>query len=103
MRTDKLSPATSGFVLAAAITAVVSSVLACAKDADAGLKSLMKSIAGHDWTTQGLFDLALFLILGTIFANVKIGDRIKPNRLIAILIGGVIAASVTLAVWFALT
>jgi hypothetical protein len=30
----------------------------------------MKSIAGHDWTTQGLFDLVLFPGLGFIFMNI---------------------------------
>jgi len=103
MDTDKLNPVTAGFVLSAGITAVVSSALACAKDVDPGLKSLMKSIAGHDWTTQGLVDLALFIVLGMIFTNAKLAKRVDPNRLIMILVGTVIVASITLTVWFALT
>jgi hypothetical protein len=51
MESDRLSPANSGFVLAAAITALFNTVLACAKDASAPLKAAMKSLAGHDWTT----------------------------------------------------
>jgi hypothetical protein len=34
------------------------------KDADASLKAFLKSLADHDWTTQGLIDLALFVGLG---------------------------------------
>jgi hypothetical protein len=51
----KLTAATAGFVLAAAITVLVNTALACTKDAYAPLKLFMKSISGHDWTTQGLF------------------------------------------------
>ena len=60
----KLTATTSGFVLAAAIVALFNTALSCAKDADASLKAFLKSLADHDWTTQGLIDLALFVGLG---------------------------------------
>jgi hypothetical protein len=97
----KLTAATSGFVLAAAITVVFSTALACAKDAYAPLKAVMKSLAGHDWTTQGLIDLALFVGLGLIFMRARVAERIDPSRLIAVLIGAVVMAGLGLALWFA--
>lgn len=100
---SRLPAGTSGFVIAAAITCLVNTALACAKDASAPLKSFMKSIAGHDWTTQGLFDLALFVILGLLLARTGIAERIPPDRLITILIAAVAVSSVTLAAWYALT
>jgi len=103
MDSAKLTPASSGFVLAAAITVLVNTALACAKDADAPLKAFMKSVAGHDWTTQGLFDLVLFAGLGLIFTHTGIGEKIEPNRLIAALVGAVVIAGLGLALWFAFT
>lgn len=99
----KLPPITSAFTLAAAITFIVNTALACAKDASAPLKGFMKSIAGHDWTTQGLFDLALFVVLGLIFAKTGAADRLAPASLIAILIASVAAATAGLALWYAFT
>lgn len=99
----RVSPATSGFTLAAAVTFIVNTVLACAKDASAPLKGFMKSIAGHDWTTQGLFDLALFVVLGLIFARTRMADRMGAGPLIAILIAAVAIAGAGLTLWYAFT
>jgi hypothetical protein len=101
MESGRLSPATSGFVLAATITALFNTALACGKDADAPLKALMKSLAGHDWTTQGLIDLALFVGLGLIFSRTRVAERINAGRLIAWLIGAVAIAAIGLGLWFA--
>jgi hypothetical protein len=100
---SRVPSTTSGFTLAAAITCIVNTVLACAKDASAPLKLFMKSIAGHDWTTQGLFDLLLFVVLGVIFAKSRAAERIAPGRLLGILIASVAIAGAGLALWYALT
>src|SRR5580692_9990784 len=80
-----LKPATSGFVLAAALTVVFSTALACAKDTSAPLKNFMKSLTDHDWTTHGLVDLFLFAGLGFFFMKSKITERMSPSRLIGVL------------------
>ena len=95
------SATTSGFVLAAAITVLFNTALSCAKDAYAPLKAVMKSLAGHDWTTQGLVDLVLFVGLGFIFMQTAAAEKIDPIRLIGILIGAVVISSLGLALWFA--
>jgi hypothetical protein len=99
--TGQLSAATSGFALAAAITVLINTAISCAKDAYAPLKAAMKSVAGHGWTTQGLFDLALFVALGLIFMKTGAAQRITPGRLTAGLVGCVIIAGLGLALWFA--
>ena len=98
----KLTAATSGFVLAAAITVLLNTTLSCAKDAYAPLKIVMQSLTGHDWTTQGLIDLLVFVGLGLLFMSTRVGDRIDPSRLIAVLIGAVVIAGFGLCFWFAL-
>jgi hypothetical protein len=98
---QKLSPATSGFALAAGITALVNTALSCTKDAYAPFKDFLKSLTDHDWTTQGLIDLALFVALGLIFTTTRVGEKIRPSRLIAGLVGAVVIAGLGLALWFA--
>ena len=99
---SKLTPATSGFVLAAAATVLFNTVLAWAKYLSPALNNFMKSVAGHHWTTHGLVDLVLFLVLGLAFTSAKTGERMDPNRVIGILVGSVVVASLGLGLWFAL-
>jgi hypothetical protein len=96
-----MDAATSGFLLAAAITVLFNTALACAKDAYAPLKDFMRSLAGHDWTTLGLCDLVLFAGLGFIFTSTRLAAKIDPNRLIAVSIAAVTIAAFGLALWFA--
>jgi hypothetical protein len=98
----KLTAATSGFVLAAAIAVLFNTALACSKDAYAPLKNWMKSLAGHDWTTQGLVDLLLFVGLGFVFMQTGVAEKINPNRLLGVLIGAVAIAGFGLALWYTL-
>jgi len=99
--TRKLTATTSAFVLAAAITVLVNTALACAKDAYVPLKALMKSLTGNDWTTLGLVDLVLFAGLGFIFMSARVAEKISADRLIAVLLGAVVIAGLGLALWFA--
>jgi hypothetical protein len=97
----KLAAATSAFALAAAITALLNTALSCAKDAHAPLKAFLKSLTDHDWTTQGLLNLALFVGLGFIFLKTRMTENIHPGRLTAGLIAAVAIAAIGLALWFA--
>jgi hypothetical protein len=95
-----MNPATSSFALAAAITVLFNTALAWTKDAYAPLNSFMKSLTGHHWTTHGLADLILFIGLGLIFQKTHVAELMDPNRLISILVGAVVAASLGLALWY---
>ena len=95
-----LRPATAGFVLSAAITVLFNTALALAKDVSAPLNKFLASIAGHHWTTHGLFDLVLFAGLGIVFTSTGTAQKIPGGRLVGILIGAVAAASLTLGIWY---
>jgi hypothetical protein len=97
----RLNAVTSGFVLSAAIAVLVNTVLACLKDGYAPLKASMKSLTGHDWTTQGCFDLLLFVALGLLFANTGFVQKMDANRLIGALVAAVAIAAAGLAFWYA--
>jgi hypothetical protein len=98
----KLSAATSGFVLAAALTVVFNTALACAKDIFPPLKNTMKSLTDHDWTTHGLIDLLLFAGLGFFFMKSNLTEQMNPSRLIGVLVVAVASAVLGLALWYAM-
>lgn len=96
----RLSPVTTGFALAAAVSIVFNTALAWAKDAYPPLNTLMASIAGHHWTTHGLADLALFVVLGFVFSRSTIGKSLPADRRRIILIGATTIATLGLILWF---
>jgi hypothetical protein len=97
----KLAPATSGFVLAAAIAILFNTALAWAKDASPPLNNFMASLTGHHWTTHGLADLVVFLGLGLILTKTRRAEKIDPMRLIGALVAAVVVAAFGLVLWFA--
>jgi hypothetical protein len=98
----KLGRASAGFAMAAAITILFSTALACVKDAYKPLNSFMNSVACHNWITHGIVDVILFFALGIVFSKSGIAERIAPRRLISFLVGAVIVSGLGLFVWYAL-
>lgn len=98
----KLRAETSGFVLAAALTVVFNTALACAKDTFAPLKNFMKSLANHDWTTHGLVDLFVFVGLGFFFLKSGMMEQMNPSRLTGALFVAVASAVLGFALWYAI-
>lgn len=98
---SSLSPTTTAFGVAASIVVVFNTILACAKDASAPLKSFLASLSNHDWTTQGILDVILFFGLGYLFLKMGLGEKVNPNRAIIILAAATVLAGVGLFAWYA--
>jgi hypothetical protein len=98
----RLGPATAAFALAAIITVLFNTSFACANDAYQPLNRFMRSLAGHDWTTQGLADIILFFGLGLVFRRAGWARKIDPDRLISLLAAAVVVTGLGLFVWYAL-
>lgn len=98
-KVDRLSTA---FGLAAAITIIFNTLLACTKDAYSPLRDFMTSLGNQDWTTQGVADVILFVGLGLIFLNTGLAQTLSSNRVISLLVGSVVVAGVGLFAWYAL-
>ncbi len=98
---SKLSGTSAGFAIAAAITIIFSTVLACIKDACKPLNSFMNSVAWHNWITHGFVDVILFVVLGLIFSKTGWAERIAPNKTISFLVGAVAVAGLGLFIWYA--
>jgi len=96
----KLNGATAGFGVAAAVTALLNTVVACVKDAYHPLLNLMNGIAGHNWTTQGLADVILFVGLGFALSHSRAVERVRPDRVILFLVAAVAFAGVGLFAWY---
>jgi hypothetical protein len=97
----KLGRTSAGFAMAAAITILFSTALACVKDAYNPLNSFMNSVAWHNWITHGFVDVILFVGLGLIFSKSGWTQRIAPGRLISFLVGAVVVAGLGLFIWYA--
>jgi hypothetical protein len=97
------SEASAAFGLSAAITILFNTLLAWVKDAYDPLNTAMAHLTGHHWTTHGLVDLAVFVVLGIVFLRTGTARRIDPNRLVLGLIGSVVIGGLGLAAWFVLT
>lgn len=97
-----LGRANAAFALSAAITILFNTVLACAKDAYSPLKIFMASLSDHDWTTQGIADVLLFLLLGLILLNTRLPEKIGAKGVISFLVSSVVIAGIALFAWYAL-
>lgn len=91
---------TPSFVLAAAITILFNTVLACSKDGYAPLNALMKRLTGHHWITHGIADVVLFAGLGLIFLKTGAARKIPLYWLTGVLVAAVAVASLGLTLWY---
>ena len=97
----RLSSTSAGFAMAASISILFSTVLACVKDADKPLNNFLIAVAWHNWITHGIVDVILFVLLGIIFSKSGMAGRIAPRRLISFLVTAVIVGGIGLFVWYA--
>jgi len=97
-----MSKTTAGFAISAAITVLFNTVLACTKDAWPALLKLMNRIAWHNWITQGIADLVLFILLGLLFSAMKTSPEKSQSRLASFLTVAVIVSGLGLFVWYAI-
>jgi hypothetical protein len=94
----RLDGAAGSFGIAAAITILFNTALAWVKDAYAPLNDWMAALTGHHWITHGLFDLAVFLVIG--FALRRRGGGFEANWLIGAVIATALAGGAGLTLWF---
>ena len=95
-----LDGAPAAFGVSAAITIVFNTLLAWVKDAYDPLNSFMASLTGHHWTTHGLVDIAVFVIVGSLLMKRHIS--MDGTKLAALVAGAVVLGGGGLALWFVL-
>lgn len=98
---SKLDRASAAFGVAAAIVAILNTVIACAKDVSRPLKMLMRAPSCSDWTTQGVADVALFVVLGLVLVRTGVLANVRAGRLAGFVGVAVVIAGAGLFVWYA--
>ena len=79
------------FGLALAICSVVNALLVVVKEKSQAVQSVMQKMTGHQWVTHGAIVIVLFALLGWIFSMADLGMKLTANRLIGIIVAGVVA------------
>jgi len=100
--TSHLGSSSAGFALAAAITALFNTLLACVKDAYRPLLTAMNAVGYHNWVTQGFVDVVLFFALGLIFSKSAFASRIAAHRLVSFVAIAVVLSGAALFLWYIL-
>lgn len=95
MQNNTLSKRTVSFGLALAISSVANALLVIAKEKSHAVQSEMQKLTGSHWITHVAIVLILFLAIGFLLPGLK-GGAIPVNRLIKIIVGGVVAAGVVI-------
>lgn len=98
--TGGLGRYTMSFGLSLAVTSVLSALLVVIKELnESSVLALMKRITGHHWMTHGVFDLALFVALGFLFAAMGggAGMKMSPRGLIGSIVASVVASTSIIA------
>ncbi len=77
MSDSTFNSSTRAYGLSLAVTSVVSGLLVVLKELNEGVLTFMKAITVHHWVTHGLFDVAIFLIIGAVLSKSNQGQGVK--------------------------
>ncbi len=95
---DAIGTYAASFGLSLALTSLFNAVLVVAKELnESTLLAWMKSATGHHWVTQGVLDLALFVVLGFLLAGVAQRLRHRPGTILALIAGGMVIGALVIA------
>ena len=96
MENTGVSKYTISFGLSLALASVLNAVLVVAKEKIPTVMAGLQSLTGHHWVSHGVVILVLFAAFGWIFAQAKGGRGIgiTVNRLIGLLVSGVVTGGV---------
>ncbi len=96
MENKPLEKYTVSFGLSFAVTSLLSALLVIAKQMNPPLKTWMKALTGHHWTTHALLVLIAFVLLGLMLAFVregKLGGRAMTTVVVlSTILSGLIVA-----------
>ncbi|HEV2327938.1 MAG TPA: hypothetical protein VGY56_04010 [Verrucomicrobiae bacterium] len=98
MQNDALSKPAVSFGLSLAICSLFNALLVIAKEKSPVVQSAMQKLTGHHWVTHVVLVLALFFILGFLFANVTS----SVNRLIKWVVACVVISGLVIVGFYLL-
>lgn len=101
-RPDPISKYTVSFGISLAIASIVNALLVIAKETnEATVLVWMRKATGHDWATQALFSIILFVGLGFVLARGE-KTRMSGAALIRMIVAAVSAGALIIVGFFLL-
>ncbi len=91
---------TTSFGVSLAITSVVSALLVVVKELNENsVLTWMKNLTSHHWITHGLFMVIAFFAIGWGLARMNNGEglKLKPERLICVIVSGVVIGGIIIS------
>jgi hypothetical protein len=96
----ELDRASAACALSVSVTLLFSTLLTWAKETYEPLHAFMASLTGHHWTTHGIVDVVLFVLLAIVFHRLGLAGRISPQQLVGMLVASVIVAGMGVVGFF---
>jgi uncharacterized Tic20 family protein len=96
---ETVSKNTASFSISLAITSILSAILVLIKESSQSILKLMASMTGHHWITHGLIAVIAFFVIGWGLGKTNNGEGLKmtSDRLLTILVGGVVLSGLIIA------
>ena len=95
---DAIGVHAASFGLALALTSLFNAALVVVKELNENtLLAWMKTATGHHWVTQGVLDIALFVVLGFALTGVAQRLRDRPAAILGLIVGGMAIGSFVIA------
>ncbi len=83
----QLDKYTLGFGISAAIVILFNTFLMIVKEEIPLVHTMMVALSGHHWTSHGLIDVTLFIILGFLFSSRNIKVNISSLIITSTIVG----------------
>jgi len=83
----QLDKYTLGFGISAAIVILFNAFLMILKEEIPLVHKMMVALSGHHWTSHGLIDVTLFILLGFLFSNRSIKVNISSVIIASTVVG----------------
>ncbi|HSR73443.1 MAG TPA: hypothetical protein VLL31_01240 [Sulfurovum sp.] len=97
---QKLDSISAAFGFSVVITLLFNTILTWIKEVYKPLNDLMTIIGGHHWITHGLFDVVLFVLLGTMFYRIGFSERFNGTNIMKMILVSSILSMLGLIGWF---
>ncbi|HQN57749.1 MAG TPA: hypothetical protein PLR24_10965 [Saprospiraceae bacterium] len=91
---------TAGFGLSLVVASFLNAIILIVKEKNTAVMSALKAALGHHWITHGLIVIAVFIILGFIFSNMKLESKLNACKIQKYIIWSVIISGVIIAGFF---
>lgn len=99
---DGLGRFATGFALSLGITSVFNGLLVVVKETnEETVLAWLKAATGHHWVTQGIIDIAVFVVMGFLLTWACGSWRSRPNTVIAVAVGGIVVGGLIIVGFFA--